>query len=205
MGTLLMATPAAGIRPQGHRTPRQRLGRLLGCHAGNVAVEFGLAVPVLLMLMLASAELARFVIIHQKMDRVATTISDLVSRAETISESQIGDIFTAAGEVAFPYDLGNLGVVIVSSVVNPDGEGPVIAWQRSGGGAYTATSHLGTEGNDATLSGDFEVREGETAIIAEVYFDFTPFLSELIVAPQLIYRSAFHRPRLGTLQEVEAG
>lgn len=187
------------------RTRRPLCGRLLGCRAGNVAVEFALAVPVLLMLMLASAELARFVILHQKMDRVATTISDLVSRAETINEGEMADIFTAVGEVAYPYDLADLGVVIVSSVVNPDGNGPIVAWQRSGGGSYSATSQVGTEGNDATLTGDFEVREGETAIIAEVYFDFTPFLSEMIVAPQVIYRTAHHRPRLGTLEEIEAG
>jgi hypothetical protein len=53
------------------------------------------------------------------------------------------------------------------------------------------------------LTGDFEVREGETAIISEVYFDFAPFLSEMIVAPQVIYRTAHHRPRLGTLEEIE--
>jgi len=179
--------------------------RLLRCRAGNVAVEFGLGAPVLIMLMLASAELARFVILHQKMDRVATTISDLVSRAETISESEIADIFTAAAEVAFPYDLADLGVVIVSSVTNPDGDGPTVAWQRSGGGAYSGTSQIGIEGDDATLTGGFEVREGETAIISEVYFDFAPFLSELIVEPQVIYRTAHHRPRLGTLKEIQDG
>ena len=205
--SLLVAAPADRARNrQRWLGPCRWFGeRLLSCRAGNVAVEFALAVPVLLMLMLASAELARFVILHQKMDRVATTISDLVSRAETINESQMADIFTAVGEVAYPYDLADLGLVIVSSVVNPDGNGPVIAWQRSGGGGYSATSQVGTEGNDATLSGDFEVREGETAIIAEVYFDFTPFLSEMIVAPQVIYRTAHHRPRLGTLEEIEAG
>jgi Flp pilus assembly protein TadG len=191
------------------RLPRAQLrawrSRLLSCRAGNVAVEFALGAPVLIMLMLASAELARFVILHQKMDRVATTISDLVSRAETISESELQDIFSAAGEVAFPYDLADLGLVIVSSVTNPDGNGPIVAWQRSGGGSYSGTSQVGTEGNDATLTGDFEVRQGETAIISEVYFSFSPFISELVVAPQVIYRSAHHRPRLGTLEEIEAG
>jgi Flp pilus assembly protein TadG len=161
--------------------------------------------PVLLLLMLGSAEMARFVILHQKMDRVATTISDLVSRAETISESQLDDIFEAIGEVATPFDIANLGVVIVSSVTNPDGDGAVVVWQRSGGGSYSGTSQIGTEGGSATLPTGFEVREGETAIISEVYFDFTPFLSELIVEPQVIYRNAHHRPRLGTLQTVEPG
>jgi hypothetical protein len=179
--------------------------RLPCCRAGNVAVEFGLVAPVLLLLMLASAELGRFVILHQKIDRVATTISDLVARAETISESQIVDIFTAAGQVAAPFDLADLGVVIVSSITNPtgDGQGPIIAWQRIGGGSYSGTSQLGSEGDEATLQAGFDVREGETAIISEVYYDFTPFLSELIVEPQEVYRSAHHRPRLGTLEEIE--
>jgi hypothetical protein len=139
------------------------------------------------------------------MDRVATTISDLVSRAETISESQLADIFLAIGQVATPYDIANLGVVFVSSVTNPDGAGAVVAWQRSGGGSYSASSQLGAEGDEAVLPAGFEVREGETAIISEVYFDFTPFLSDLIVEPQVIYRSAHHRPRLGTLETVEPG
>jgi hypothetical protein len=210
MLTFSPGLPAPGAMPQRlRRAPlraRRPLGaRLLGCRAGNVAVEFALAAPVLLLLMLGSAEMARFVILHQKMDRVATTISDLVSRAETISESEIEDIFTAAAEVAFPFDLADLGVVIVSSVTNPGGDGPIVAWQRSGGGDYSGTSQIGLEGDDATLAGEFEVREGETAIISEVYFDFAPFLSELIVEPQVIYRTAHHRPRLGTLEEIEDG
>jgi hypothetical protein len=74
-------------------------------------------------------------------------------------------------------------------------------WRRT----YSGTSHVGAEGEEATLPTGFEVRQGETAIISETYYDFTPFLSELIVEPQVIYRSAHHRPRLGTLQEVEPG
>lgn len=178
---------------------------LMRCAAGNVAVEFALAVPVLLFLMLGTAEMGRFVLLHQKVERVAMTISDLVARAETISESQIDDIFTAAGQVAAPFDLASLGVVIVSSVTNSDGSGPVIAWQRSGGGSYSASSKLGAEGETPTLPTGFQVREGETAIISEVYYDFSPFLSELIVEPQVIYRNAHHRPRLGTLEEIEPG
>jgi hypothetical protein len=49
------------------------------------------------------------------------------------------------------------------------------------------------------------VREGETAIISEVYFNFSPFLSSLIVEPQVVYRTARNRPRLGTLDTVDAG
>jgi len=205
MGTMSRCGAAPGYRPA--RPRPAALLRLALCRAGNVAVEFALAAPVLLLMMLASAELGRFVILHQKVDRVATTISDLVARAETISESQLDDIFTAAGQVASPFDLPNLGVVFVSSVTNPsgDGKGAIVAWQRSGGGSYSASSQLGAEGDEASLPAGFEVREGETAIISEAYYDFSPFLSELIVEPQEVYRNAHHRPRLGTLDEIEPG
>jgi hypothetical protein len=214
MGTISRSIAAPGhVRSRPHAADqagsrRMRcLPRALSCRAGNVAVEFGLAVPVLLMMMLASAELGRFVLLQQKVDRVATTVSDLVARAETISESQVDDIFTAAGQVATPFDLAGLGVVIVTSISNPsdDGQGPIIAWQRTGGGSYSATSQLGAEGDEVDLPEGFDVREGETAIISEVYYDFAPFLSELIVEPQEVYRISHHRPRLGLLDEILPG
>ncbi len=188
------------------RMPRLRQhGLALRNDGANVAVEFALAAPVLILLLLASAELGRFVLLHQKVDRVAVTISDLVARAETISESELDDIFNAAVQVAEPFDLTGRGRVLVSSVINADGEGATVAWQRGGGGSFVSSSEIGVEGGSATLPNDFDVREGETAIISEVFFDFEPFLSSLIVSPQLLYRRAHHRPRLGTLDTIEAG
>lgn len=181
------------------RTPRA----LYPCTAANVAVEFALAVPVITFLMLGSVELARYVVLNQKLDRVAVSMADLVARAETISESDIDDILLAAGEVARPFDFDGRGRVIVSSVMNPDGGGAEIAWQRSGAGSYSASSKLGSEGGSATLDDGMQVREGETAIISEVYFDFEPFLSDLILDPREVYKRAYHRPRLGTLDAIE--
>ena len=63
---------------------------------GIATVEFAIAAPLLMLLMLASAEMARFVILHQKVDRVAVTTSDLVARAETIKESELDDILARA-------------------------------------------------------------------------------------------------------------
>jgi Flp pilus assembly protein TadG len=186
------------------RSPRRRPRIARDC-AGNTAVEFALCLPVLLLLLLGSAELGRFVLLHQKMDRVATTVADLVARAETISESQLDDIFTAVGQVALPFTIGDLGVVIVTGVSNLDGTGAVIAWQRAGGGTQSVSSAYGGEGDEPDFPEGFEVREGETAIISEVFYDFAPFLSDMVVEYQTIYRTAHHRPRLGTLSEIEPG
>lgn len=188
-------------------SPRRHLAFRLferRCDQGNVVVEFALALPVLLMMLLASAELGRFVLLNQKIDRVAITMSDLVARAETINETELDDIFNAATHVAEPFDLGSSGRVIISSVINADGEGATVAWQRSGGGTFIKASEVGAEGETADLPEDFAVREGETAIVSEVFFDFEPFLSATIVSPRVIYKRAHHRPRLGTLDTIES-
>ena len=121
------------------------------CNRGNVVVEFALALPVLMLLLLASAELGRFVLLNQKIDRVAITMSDLVARAETISEADLDDIFSAAAHVAEPFDLSGRGRVVISSVTNADGGGATIAWQRAGGGSFIKASNVGTEGASADL------------------------------------------------------
>ncbi|HEX3208595.1 MAG TPA: hypothetical protein VHQ91_04395 [Geminicoccaceae bacterium] len=151
------------------------------------------SVPVLLFLMLGSAEMGRFVLLNQKMDRVATTVPDLVSRAETISESQVTDIMVAADQVADPFDLADLGVVIVTSITNSDGTGPVIAWQRSGAGSLFRHEQARRPGRHAGAARRLRHPRGETAIVSEVYYDFAPFLSSLIVEPQVIYGSARNR------------
>ncbi len=203
-----LSIAASGRAPQRLWTWHARLRRLaaqpLGS-SGASAVEFGLTVPIIFMLMLASAELGRYILLHQKVDRVAVTMSDLVSRAETISETDLDDMFLAADQVALPFDLTGSGVVIVTSVTNVDGDGATVAWQRAGAGDLVSTSRIGAPGDPADLPDDFELREGETAIIAEVFFDFAPFLTDLIVAPEIVYRRAQHRPRLGTLEQIEAG
>lgn len=170
---------------------------------GNVVVEFALALPVLMLMLLASAELGRFVLLNQKIDRVAITMSDLVARAETITQADLDDIFAAAAHVAEPFDLDGRGRVVISSVINADGEGATIAWQRAGGGAFIRSSEVGAEGEAADLPENFIVREGETAIISEVFFDFEPFLSATIVPPRVVYRRAHHRPRLGSLDAID--
>ena len=169
---------------------------------GNVAIEFALAVPILMLLLLGGIELGRYILLHQKLQRVAISTADLVARAEKITENRLQDVFAAAGEVALPYRLGSRGVVIVSAISNPAGAGPEIAWQRTGAGTVAASSKYGGEGGAATLGGEFVVREGETAILSEVFFEFEPLLGSDLIAARTLYATAHFRPRLTALDAV---
>lgn len=187
------------------------LQRLRGSERGSVIAEFAAAMPVLVLLLLAGVEVSRYALLNQKLDRLATTMGDLVAQAETLSSAELNNLFFATPHVAWPFDITGRGVVIITSVgVQPPPPGsptgtppspPTINWQRKGGGTLlTAASQIGTSaGSTASLPTGLQVRVNETVIAAEVYFEFSPMFLSVIVPPKRLYHRAFFRPRLGSL------
>ena len=104
-------------------------GRLLRSDRGGVMIEFGFAMPVLVLLMLGGVELGRYVLLHQKLDRTAMTVSDLVARVQTVTTAEVDTIFTAANLVMEPFTMGTQGAVVISSVKEDSGS-PKVIWQR---------------------------------------------------------------------------
>ncbi|MEX2455197.1 MAG: TadE/TadG family type IV pilus assembly protein [Rhodospirillaceae bacterium] len=174
--------------------------RLAACRGGGMLVEMAMAMPVLLVLVLGGMEVARYVLLHQKLDRVASSIADLVSQAEIVSVADLQNIFDAAQYVAKPFDLPAGGTVVVSSVSNPLGfPGVTINWQQSGAGGAAATSRIGTPGGSVSLPDGFILADGQTIVVAEVFFDYEPWVAGGITGPAQLYQRALFRPRYGGL------
>ncbi len=172
--------------------------KLLRDRSGAAMVELAAAAPVLMLLVLAGTEIARFSLLNQKLDRVASSIGDLVAQAESLTAAQLDQLFAASTPVAWPFDFPVEGRVIISAVVD-NGGAPRINWQRGGGGALGAVSHVGAAGGNASLPAGMIVRTGDTLIVAEVFFDFAPVLFAAVAPAGTLYHSAFFRPRLGAL------
>ena len=166
---------------------------------GALFAEAAIALSVLATLTLGGIEVARYIMLSQKLERVAATIGDLVTQAQAITSADLDGVFAAAEHVARPFELATDAVVIVSSVsavgVNP----PTINWQYSGVGSAAATSTIGTAGGAATLPADFEVRSGENVIVTEVFYNYTPWIAPDITNAAQVYYRSFYRPRVGPL------
>lgn len=179
------------------------LGRLVRARRGAVAAEFAMVIPVLALIALGGTEIARYALLHQKLARAAVTMADLVSQAEDITEGGITQLLAATEPVMQPFGMGADGVVILSSITASGGNPARISWQRSGGGGLTgAGSNFGVEGGTATLPPGFVVRDGETAIAAEVFYAFSPLFTAGLVPIHVIYQRALFRPRFGSLAAV---
>jgi Flp pilus assembly protein TadG len=170
---------------------------------GSLLVETAFTMSILAMLSLGGAELARYTLLHQKMERIAASIGDLIAQAQTLSEVDVTNVFAAVSEIARPFDLSTSGVVIISSIGATGGGGPTMNWQRLGGGVLPATSLIATTpGASAAMPTGFTVSDGETVITAEVMFDYQPWLFDALIGNTQLYHTAFFRPRLGTLSSI---
>jgi Flp pilus assembly protein TadG len=94
----------------------QQWRRLRHDSAGVAMVEFAACLPVLMALLLGGVDLSRFVMVSQKMDRVAAGMGDLVAQAKTLNTSDLTNIYAATAYVTAPFDFQDTGVVIISSI-----------------------------------------------------------------------------------------
>lgn len=151
---------------------QRMLHRPLRDRRGGIMIEFGFAMPLLILLMLGGVELGRYVLLHQKLDRTAMTVADLVARVTNVTPSDLDTIFTAANLVMTPFSFGSHGAVVVSSVVEQSGT-PHVEWQREGAGTLSVTSDIGVQGGNATLSDDALVDSTDGIVVGETYYDYS--------------------------------
>src|SRR5262245_46467887 len=92
------------------------LSRLRREERGLVLAETAVALSVLCFTMLAGVEIGRYVLLAQKLDRVASSVADMTSQGTTVSVNDLNNMFAAAAEIAKPFDLPEVGLVIISSI-----------------------------------------------------------------------------------------
>jgi Flp pilus assembly protein TadG len=182
--------------------------RLWRDRAGMSLVEFAIMMPVLVLLLLGGTEIARYILLNQQLDRLSTTTADLVAQEDGVTSADLNNIFDAALNITWPFNMRTSGAVVVSSVGQQGGQARVL-WQRtcpgngcSGSGTNSYASRIGTQGATATMPTGFTVAATDNVIVAEVFYSFTPFFWRQMPAGT-IYHRALTRPRLSNLTTID--
>lgn len=176
-----------------------RLNRLLfrfgRARRGAISVEFALLSIVAVTILFSGFEFGRYVLISTKFDRAVTSIGDMVTQSAQVTGTDISEIFNAGQQIVQPYDLGSAGVVIVSHVTAKNKDDPYITWQAKGVGSATDASPTGAKGGKAKLPSYMTLDAGESVVVVELTYKYTPMLFDLLAGSSDIYRVSYHRPR----------
>lgn len=170
---------------------------------GAVMVEVALLMPIIVIILLGGYEGTRYILLHQKLDRVTTTAGDLVSQASAVTPNELANVYESVEHIMSPFTLGVNGVVIITSVGRNGVNNPHVNWQDRGAGTHSGASKIGLDGTDATLPGTFTIDGGETVIIAELYYNFTPTVFPASFAAAEFYKVMVFKPRLSPLDTIE--
>lgn len=183
---------------------RGMLSRLWRDRRGVSALEFALVAPFLVMLAAGTIEFGRLILLTQKLQNSSFMFADLAARGKSLSEGQLDDIFLAVGSLMQPFDLGDDGTAVITSVTGGVGGTAGVNWQRAGAGTLSVTSLIGQAGGAATLPANLALAEGETLIVTEVFYDFEPIFG-MTAAAGVLSRVTYYKPRLGSLATLLPG
>jgi len=171
---------------------------------GVAAVELACILPMILLMFFGAIEISNFVLVNQRTEKMSNTIGDMVAQYTAISTKDLNLILAATGDIMQPFPFADQGYVIITAVNRKVGEGPKVAWQYEGGGTLkNMKSNFGNPGFASPLPTGFTLNERETVIIAEVYYNYKPFItSQFMGKDSNLYKVAFYKPRLGSLDTV---
>ena len=166
---------------------------------GALPVEMALCAPVLILLLIGTADVVWLYLARERLERAAAVIADVTARAAEIRLSDLDDTFRAAREVLAPLDLSADGRAWVSSVTDVPGLGPRIVWQRATAPGLVVASRIGTVGGAPDFAGSFTLARGESVVVGEVFLEVRPLFGLVVNGPQELYARAIQRPRYGSV------
>jgi Flp pilus assembly protein TadG len=184
--------------------------RLLRSRAGSIAVETAVSLSLLMVLSLGAFDIIRYYQLTGRVERVATTVADLVARGEAIIDrpaydsssgsSDTGTYFALAAMAARPERLDTEGGTVIAALTGTANQ-PTLHWS-------VGTGPL-AQGRESRLAQLPSLPDGMPFILVEISLPFdTLILGKAgalagMTAPTALRRRIIMRPRGGSLERLE--
>jgi hypothetical protein len=156
---------------------------------GVSIIEFALVLPLILLIGAGGIELTNFVLVNQKIERIASVTANNIARNTVApSERSFEDTFSGLEEIATPFPFHASGRIILTGVIGTNQNGNVvnkIAWQRCSGSLSPVESSIGrepsdqsrwAEGAEVALPNNVRLMQNQSAIVSEVHYRYAPLI-----------------------------
>lgn len=164
------------------------LGRLLRCRRGIAASEFALILPLMVLVLVGTVELGNALLLDRKVSRAAHIAADLVAQARQISTGELNDVFQAVEEILQPFP-ASMAITLTSVYFDPSNSEVRVVWSQTHNGDARSQGSLFTLPQNDMLSA------GESVIVAEISYAYSPLFADLILGDITLTDQAYLKPR----------
>ena len=160
---------------------------------GVSAVEFALIVPVICAGYFGMSELSSAMMVSRRTSHAASALGDLTAQYQTLTLSNVNDIFSAASIVMQPFTTTTLQLRLTSITLQSNGKATV-DWSQAQGGmtAYTKAAVI------SSLPTGLLVNTGDSVVMSESKYAYTSPVTYLLPSGYSFSDSFYLSPRYGT-------
>lgn len=169
---------------------------------GIAAVEFALLAPLLLTLMLGALEITQSIWADSKVEQATSTIGDLVSRTPIMTDTEYLELAGAGPLVLRPNPQNDLKFTVTSVIgCLADAQDPTsdfsyyVLWSKVWQGGALSVSPHSIDDNFTDQLASLEVADGDTLIVTEGTYNYTPTIARKLGQTWEMGGYAFHQPR----------
>lgn len=141
------------------------------------------------------AEISNLLRVYQRLDAVTSTVADLVAQDDSVTTSEMTEIYNVGSTVFAPFPSSGMTTVVssIQGINNSSGQLQTkVAWSCSNphGSALVANSTYALPSNIVT--------NGSAVVVVTVRYTYQPIIGHILFDHINIATSATVRPRLGS-------
>lgn len=161
----------------------------LACRRGIAATEFALILPLMVLVLAGTAEFGNALLLDRKVTRAAQVAADLVAQEQTVDTAKLNDFLDAVEKVLVPYPAAAMRISLTSVWRDIDSNSLRVDWSVARNTAPLST------GSAYVLPTDMVPVLGESVIVAEIEYSYSPLFADLITGALALSDRAYLRPR----------
>lgn len=177
--------------------------RFLRDARGTAMIEFGFALPLLLVLFYGAVELTRYILFNEKMESASLQVLDIINQENELSMSDLNNVFSSIPLIMAPFRNHDVAprVTVVERTRDPGGRRCQlrVLWSLGPG-----ISRINPEADNRLP--EITVEAGDTVTIIEMVGRYRPLLDDAMqrnVVGNLtneVYFRSYARPRYGAFR-----
>lgn len=153
-----------------------------------IAVEVGILMPTMLVLMMGVMDTGMAVLINQKVINSVQTVGDLLGRETEVSTADINDTVAAGKLALLPYSTADYGIDIAGIQFNGGPTLPKLIWRDT----------INMTANPNIVNGAKGLGKDQEGVLGvSVQYKYTPLFSGVFTGTKTLYEVSYVRGRKG--------